>query len=232
MSNGNKSNVPVDDGNHPKNAVFGNLKNDQKCPICLSDIEDLTFALDCNHEFCFECISHWINQRNRCPVCRQVIHHIRHQVRTPSGQLNVQDIPVRTNPADTEARILNFGFFTLVQTANESPMFVIHPMRFRSLFRYVVRMLEQNQIYYLTNIRAGTMFVTPDNMEEVIGILENAGITRYDSDSHGVEVKRHPRFMHTHFNHEYASTQSSSRRRPSSMHSIRRQKNSQIRRFD
>ena len=43
-----------------------------RCSICLETLEDPATVVDCGHVFCHECIAHWVRQRNRCPLCRQV----------------------------------------------------------------------------------------------------------------------------------------------------------------
>ncbi len=45
------------------------------CIICLEDqqINDDWIYLKCNHKFHKSCISHWINLKNTCPICRIVI---------------------------------------------------------------------------------------------------------------------------------------------------------------
>ena len=42
-----------------------------ECSICFSNIRKKK-KLDCNHEFCEECINKWTNQYNKesCPLCR------------------------------------------------------------------------------------------------------------------------------------------------------------------
>ncbi|KAG2130425.1 uncharacterized protein EDB93DRAFT_1213698 [Suillus bovinus] len=54
------------------------------CVICLQSLIDRTVIPTCSHEFCFECISIWAEQSQKCPLCSQligeyVIHHIRSQ---------------------------------------------------------------------------------------------------------------------------------------------------------
>ncbi|OJA11636.1 hypothetical protein AZE42_04757 [Rhizopogon vesiculosus] len=54
------------------------------CVICLQSLVDRTVIPTCSHEFCFECISLWAEQSQKCPLCSQLIgeyliHHIRSQ---------------------------------------------------------------------------------------------------------------------------------------------------------
>lgn len=209
-NNESSDTINKQDGKLAKHDGKYEFKEDSKCPVCLSEIEDVTFAINCNHEFCFDCIEHWVQQRNRCPVCRQVIHSIRHQVRGESGGWEERDVPVRPNPETSQAYIINFEFFTLVQTAEDGPMFVIQPVRLRGVyptFRYILQMLDQDHIYYLTNVRPGTMFVAPENLIQVLEILEGVGITRYEVNQHQFEIGQHPSMFRRHLNHRLRKTQ-------------------------
>jgi hypothetical protein len=47
----------------------GVLKMD--CPICYQDIADqMISTTTCNHQFCDECISAWLESHDTCPLCR------------------------------------------------------------------------------------------------------------------------------------------------------------------
>lgn len=43
------------------------------CPICFEN-ENIDFiVLNCNHEYCFECIEKWLLKSSSCPMCRKHI---------------------------------------------------------------------------------------------------------------------------------------------------------------
>lgn len=42
----------------------------ENCPICLDPVSNYRGILDCNHEYCKECISEWTNNDNSCPLCK------------------------------------------------------------------------------------------------------------------------------------------------------------------
>lgn len=47
-----------------------------ECPICLDDLvndDKASYQLKCNHQFHFECISRWLNQKDTCPLCRDKV---------------------------------------------------------------------------------------------------------------------------------------------------------------
>lgn len=44
-----------------------------QCPICLDDISDNSYTLECNHKYHTECIVKWFrNNNNTCPLCKDV----------------------------------------------------------------------------------------------------------------------------------------------------------------
>lgn len=47
----------------------------KECPICLSD-ETTTgkYCHGCDHEFCYSCISSWVLNHARCPLCNSEIY--------------------------------------------------------------------------------------------------------------------------------------------------------------
>lgn len=45
------------------------------CGICRSEVSEPT-STDCNHVFCFGCISQWCNVSNSCPLCQQRFLHL------------------------------------------------------------------------------------------------------------------------------------------------------------
>jgi len=42
---------------------------DEECPICKEDHKN-AIKLDCNHCFCEECVSQWLERNLSCPLCR------------------------------------------------------------------------------------------------------------------------------------------------------------------
>jgi hypothetical protein len=39
------------------------------CSICMNDIVDCV-KTPCDHEFCNDCLTHWLMTKNSCPMCR------------------------------------------------------------------------------------------------------------------------------------------------------------------
>lgn len=46
---------------------------EEKCSICISNIEDKCHTTPCNHKFHEECIDKWKERNNTCPICREKI---------------------------------------------------------------------------------------------------------------------------------------------------------------
>jgi len=42
------------------------------CPICHGELEDIIVIRDCKHKFCRTCITEWFNEHHSCPICRDV----------------------------------------------------------------------------------------------------------------------------------------------------------------
>jgi hypothetical protein len=59
-----------------KSAFIRKRKRDEdtsivKCPICLESVKENSKLDICQHQFCKECIDHWSNLSNTCPVCKE-----------------------------------------------------------------------------------------------------------------------------------------------------------------
>ena len=75
-----------------------------KCTICFNMYTNENICItDCNHEYCNDCISNWINRgRVDCPMCRQEIKNYRkgniinHIIKLP-GQYLVNNRNINQN---------------------------------------------------------------------------------------------------------------------------------------
>ncbi|KAJ6220674.1 hypothetical protein RDWZM_006486 [Blomia tropicalis] len=191
-----------------------------RCPICLETIERRATAYDCGHQFCYDCISQWMQQRNRCPLCRQVVRNIRYTERRvqsngPGSSPNVtfvqRDEPI-TPPSETLGYIVDRGFFSMVLTPADSPLYSIIPIQMSQdslLHRYMLRMFEPDRLYMVPNMSPGTLYVLPDALEQVQNILHSVGITQIESDIDAMHENflsiEHVRFFDSHQRHDRTS---------------------------
>ncbi|EFA76139.1 RING zinc finger-containing protein [Heterostelium album PN500] len=58
------------------------LINEEHCPICLSEIEDITFLDICFHHFCYICILQWSEISGNCPLCKSNFQSLIHDVKS------------------------------------------------------------------------------------------------------------------------------------------------------
>lgn len=42
------------------------------CPVCMETLNH-PVRLECNHIFCEECISQWLETESTCPICRSAV---------------------------------------------------------------------------------------------------------------------------------------------------------------
>ena len=53
----------------PLSIAKSNVSSDIICLLCSQDRVEPTSTL-CGHIFCWQCIHHWLKERNECPICR------------------------------------------------------------------------------------------------------------------------------------------------------------------
>lgn len=55
----------------------------EKCPICLEDqIKNPSILHPCMHTFCSECINEWLGRSQQCPLCKQKILGLVHDIKS------------------------------------------------------------------------------------------------------------------------------------------------------
>ena len=59
-----------------KQEDFGNyILSDKECVICLSsDRKTQKYKTNCGHIYCKECLFRWLENNNRCPICRSNLY--------------------------------------------------------------------------------------------------------------------------------------------------------------
>ncbi|KAL3104160.1 hypothetical protein niasHS_002187 [Heterodera schachtii] len=56
------------------------------CPICLHVWNDPTVLDNCQHIFCFECITEWTRLKPECPLCKCGLLSLKHRLLFPEGE--------------------------------------------------------------------------------------------------------------------------------------------------
>lgn len=72
------------------------------CPICLEEIENYSYTTLCNHIFCLNCIYHWLQSHNTCPMCRFQLYPLAPIQETDEESLS-DFIPYTPPPSEDES---------------------------------------------------------------------------------------------------------------------------------
>ena len=111
----------TEDNNMEKKKIIEN--NSRECPICLNEDSAVRgkYCHGCDHEFCYNCISSWVLQFARCPICNGAIYGLHSQdssvYLTPHWNSFGMDIKKSANRYNVEIdKILNNGIASQYQT--------------------------------------------------------------------------------------------------------------------
>ncbi|KAI6173453.1 RING-type domain-containing protein [Aphelenchoides besseyi] len=66
-------------------------KSELKCAICLSPCDNPTLLDGCSHKFCYECIEKWMLQKPTCPLCKNPIKEVKHDLKRPTKDPSWED---------------------------------------------------------------------------------------------------------------------------------------------
>ena len=47
-----------------------------KCRICLGEMSNPILIIDCNHDYCHDCIKHWLTISEECPYCKSPVSQL------------------------------------------------------------------------------------------------------------------------------------------------------------
>lgn len=74
-----------------------------ECSICLMSVSPECGILDCEHVFCWKCISDWIrSDHHSCPTCRKECTKVRKFYRSfPTGEVLTVAVPPPSVPLDS-----------------------------------------------------------------------------------------------------------------------------------
>ena len=59
------------------------------CPVCLENLKHPCAMSDCQHSFCFDCITEWCKLNASCPLCKEPIKWLLNE----SGELHAIETP-------------------------------------------------------------------------------------------------------------------------------------------
>uniref|UniRef100_A0A8V5H4U0 RING-type E3 ubiquitin transferase n=1 Tax=Melopsittacus undulatus TaxID=13146 RepID=A0A8V5H4U0_MELUD len=73
---------------------------EDRCPICLDSWEEASYVLPCLHQFCYPCITRWVDSKPECPLCKRRVTSIvpprSHPAVADTGRL--PQCPTNTQP--------------------------------------------------------------------------------------------------------------------------------------
>ena len=80
-----------------------------ECPICFEFLENQNEIVktNCNHQFCFVCLSEWLRRNPdnyTCPICRSNINNCVISINDPSCsdiEINLVEAPITTQMINT-----------------------------------------------------------------------------------------------------------------------------------
>ncbi|PAA74320.1 hypothetical protein BOX15_Mlig008553g15 [Macrostomum lignano] len=73
-----------------------------RCAICLSEPENISYAYSCLHRYCFACLLEWSKRKPECPQCKRPFSSIIHNVRA-DDDYDEYAVPVNTAAAAAAA---------------------------------------------------------------------------------------------------------------------------------
>ena len=131
-----------------KYSIFNNLtKNidNQKCPICLESISDLTKVITmCGHFFCSRCLSDSIlnYRQHKCPICREVIKEEELRVILPNN--------INQNYNKWGTKMANMiSYVESILSSNRDNKIIIFS-QFDNMLKLLGNVLTESNINYLT----------------------------------------------------------------------------------
>lgn len=174
------------------NRLLASNQANNKCPICLEDILNITYSIDCLHSFCFGCINEWVKEHNKCPMCRQIIQFICFNIRSDTDYDMVEILPPVVH-RDNVFRLSDELSFVL--SPDETGIFIVFPRRIQNHLFFMMKFLEPGQSHIVRSV-AGALYVLPIDLQRVLQRLESAGIYQYYP-----HLDKHPPYIKDHKHH-------------------------------
>ncbi|XP_021914738.1 uncharacterized protein LOC110827411 isoform X2 [Zootermopsis nevadensis] len=89
------------------------------CAVCLGTRQNPCFSDGCLHEFCFECLRQWSQEKPECPLCKTRFRSIIHNIRS-EDDYDVYELPA---PENMWLNIVYIDFLVSGQWYRHSAMF-------------------------------------------------------------------------------------------------------------
>ena len=126
----------------------------EQCPICLEDISDNSYTLECNHKYHTECIVKWFrNNNNTCPLCKDVQDYSNFSYWTKIQTIQeIKKLGRRKTCPDGIKKILN----KIKKEREKEKKFREHLKEFNNKYKEVLkefRTMKTNKYKFSRNIR-------------------------------------------------------------------------------
>lgn len=106
----------------------------QNCAICLEPVAHNTkcFAYSCFHEFCYGCLTTWLEHKKECPLCKRPLKQVIYDIKSPRTYKTVN---VVNNNDDSESDASDVDGLDVLEVARRIANYNDMP-RLRALFGY------------------------------------------------------------------------------------------------
>lgn len=166
-----------DQTKHDDDITIPNEDGQPNCPICLNRVENRAYTDTCLHEFCHQCIVHWSEAHNHCPICRRVYIRIFFNIRGPHDY----DEQQVNEPQNENGFLIVLGRVGVVRTP-PSGLYLINPIVTRHGVNLNTMFLRGNQIFLLYNTNPRMILLRPEQMHQFEPLVEVINTINYQQD--------------------------------------------------
>lgn len=147
------------------------------CSICLNRVENRSYTNTCLHEFCHQCIVHWSEAHNQCPICRRVYTKIFFNIRGPHDY----DEQQVNQPQNENGFLIVLGRIGVVRTP-PSGLYLVNPIVTPQGVNLNTIFLGGNQTFLLYNANPRMILLRPEQMHEFEPLVEVIDRSNYQQD--------------------------------------------------
>ncbi|XP_055307305.1 uncharacterized protein LOC129571523 [Sitodiplosis mosellana] len=163
--------------------VADNSQTLVKCAICQDVVEKTkaSFVDLCFHQYCFDCLKKWCEVKAECPLCKQKIEKIIHDVKSP--QTYKEFVPPMTNQSLLRAQLEHSFDFNQTFSSDDDDDGTVFRMAFRA--PDLLRMLQPN-VLMPRRLNIDTINATDTSS------TSNEGLSVEESDESDAEAVSEP----------------------------------------